>query len=221
MNSRIVTRMNSRHAAAALIGAASLLLVTTGAAQAATFDYSTTFTPTVSILGVIPTNKLGDFVIISNSSGSGSPPTTITLTQFTEVAGNLFDPTAHVNDAFTLAIDITPVAPPASGQTQDTTGDLTGTFNITKSNLSASFNTTSLVYNFGPAGTYTLSNFQFVTPQPDIVNGKPAGAPGSITADVNYVAAAPEPTTVASFGLGGFGLLGLMLRARNARRTVA
>ena len=31
----------------------------------------------------------------------------------------------------------------------------------------------------------------------------------------------PEPSTVASFGLGGFGLLGLMLRTRKARRTAA
>lgn len=34
-------------------------------------------------------------------------------------------------------------------------------------------------------------------------------------------AAVPEPSTVASFGLGGFGLLALMLRARKARKTVA
>ena len=34
-------------------------------------------------------------------------------------------------------------------------------------------------------------------------------------------AAVPEPTTVASFGFGGFGLLGLMVRARKARKTIA
>jgi hypothetical protein len=33
--------------------------------------------------------------------------------------------------------------------------------------------------------------------------------------------ATPEPGTVASFGIGGIGLLGLMLRARKARKSVA
>ena len=34
-------------------------------------------------------------------------------------------------------------------------------------------------------------------------------------------AAVPEPGTVASFGFGGLGLLGLMVRARKARRSIA
>ena len=44
---------------------------------------------------------------------------------------------------------------------------------------------------------------------------------GTVARSSAAPAAVPEPTTVASFGFGGFGLLGLMVRARKARKTVA
>ena len=46
------------------------------------------------------------------------------------------------------------------------------------------------------------------------------GAPGTLQFD-GVPAAVPEPSSVASMGLGGVGLLGLLLRARKAKRTAA
>ncbi len=47
------------------------------------------------------------------------------------------------------------------------------------------------------------------------------GAPGTLQFNTPRPTAVPEPSSVASMGLGGLGLLGLMLRARKGKRLSA
>ncbi len=53
------------------------------------------------------------------------------------------------------------------------------------------------------------------------INGFTAGGTGTFSASPGRPNVVPEPSTYATFGLAGFGLLGLMVRARKTRRMTA
>jgi hypothetical protein len=71
-----------------------------------------------------------------------------------------------------------------------------------------------------PAGT--TSDYLVIRTDATTFTNALAGVSDGTTVNVaSYMPGTPEPTSVASFGLGGLGLLGLMVRARKARKTVA
>lgn len=208
--------MNIRKIAMGLAVAGAMALAA-GSAHAQQFAYSTTVNPTT----ILTTDGTGQLAFTgSGGTQSAVAPTQITLTNITETSVNpgfpVLGPSPIPSTPVTINLTFASLSPPGGPGTSNIpgSGTITGSFSFNQSMLNYTFNTTGpVVFDFGAAGVYTLSDFHFVAPGP---NSTIPNNIGAINAQVTY-APTPEPGTVAAFALTGLGVLGLMVRARKVR----
>ncbi len=175
-----------------LMSVAALTIVATGATLAQTFQYTDQFTPNL----VTGNGGVGNFVeVTSNTSIPVTAPSQISLNNFVEFSNTSSPDMVTFSQAFTDAITITPTG--GTAMTQDLTGTFSGTFNTTQTSTQLTFDgPTTLVYNFGSLGTYTLSDLSFSPP--GVGGSQTAGALGAV---VTYSSPVPEASTTVSLGL--------------------